>query len=786
MGAVWIAEHLALEVRVAVKFILAELSPDNPDVVARFQREAKLAAKINSPHVVKTFDLGTTGDGMPYIVMELLRGNSLAEWLDLVGPLSVSETALLVKQTCSALVKAHELGVIHRDIKPGNLFLLDSGTELFVKILDFGIAKSTKVPNPTVVTNAGTLMGTPDYMSPEHLLKEGPLGPSNDFWSLAVLAYQAMTGRLPFVGDTLPALVVEITNTRFHPPSAHKPSIPSQVDDWFRRALARQPEDRFESGAAMAEALESAASAAPPLEQHTLRSQELQAIAEAAVEEVAADKDGPDWLGPLAAPIADEKPQSASPSVLAMLASVSDGDVSRARWDVLFDGSEMGPVTTMLLLRGFESGTIPRTVQVRRTGTTQWQSIGDIPTLEQAMRADPITMQNLAREMLMPGPSDPGSSSPQHPTTLSSPSQPGHSGAMPSGPMPSGALPSGAVPSLSEPGHSGLGPFWGGSGPIPSHGRARTPPQFAAPPSGRGGGMQLVAYVAIGLAVLVLVVLGLQLGGVFSSTDKGEVAETESGGETAGEELARARRSCEAARKQLYGGAALPSAVDGWVVELWLARSASKGALADDPTLAALVSHERLAPGSGHALDTLEPGSASAKLVPGKGRAELGASTVVVRLTGGYVQAFLSPEGRATLERLAAKVADETQADHAALYGKCAHLEPHDIGAWYGGRGLGSVVAALMYSAGSFAEPPVFEAKTIAGDSGLLPALAERSANKLKRDELDKLLAGLGGKLDGDEAAEGVLLRLRFPVGGPRKAHGATKLLTKALDLGGD
>ena len=97
MGAVWIAEHLALEVRVAVKFILAELSADNPDVVARFEREAKLAAQINSPHVVKTFDLGTTGDGMPYIVMELLRGNSLAEWLDLVGPLSVAETALLVK-----------------------------------------------------------------------------------------------------------------------------------------------------------------------------------------------------------------------------------------------------------------------------------------------------------------------------------------------------------------------------------------------------------------------------------------------------------------------------------------------------------------------------------------------------------------------------------------------------------------------------------------------------------------------------------------------------------------
>ncbi len=686
MGAVWIADHLGLEIQVAVKFILAGLSEVSPEVVARFQREAKMAVQINSPHVVKTFDLGTTDDGMPYIVMELLRGNSLAEWLDLVGPLTVVETARLVKQTASALAKAHDLAVIHRDIKPGNLFLLDSGSDLFVKILDFGIAKRTNVANPTVVTKAGTLMGTPDYMSPEHLLKEGVLGPSNDFWSLAVVAYQAMTGRLPFLGDSLPALVVEITNGRFPPPSTIKSTIPAQVDGWFARALARQPADRFESGAAMAEALEQAAAAAP-----------------------------------------------ASTSALALLASVADGDVSRARWDVLFDGSEVGPITTKLLLRGFETGAIPRTVKVRKTDTTAWLSIGDVPTLEQAMEAKSITPQNGAGEMLTPEPPDPG--------------------------------PAGAPPPLAM-------------GSSSTSRRSRLSPSPARP------GAQRVAYLAIGLAAVVLGALGLRFSGLFAPAPTDSADESKQGRESTEQKQARAQRSCEAARKQLYGGASLPGVVDGWVVELWLARVGREGRIADEPALQALVAHERLAPGSGHALDVVEPGEATARIIAGEGRRQLGASTAIVQMTGGYVGVFLSPGGRASLERLAARVAGQSKADFASLYGKCAHLEHHDIGAWYGGRGLSNAVAALMVSAGSFAESAVFDSQAVAGEMGLLPAVAKR-AGKLEPGDLDELLAKLGGKRDGGGKGDGELVTLRFPVGGPRKAHAASRSLSTALALDG-
>jgi serine/threonine protein kinase len=739
MGAVWIAEHLALEIRVAVKFILAELARDVPDVVARFEREAKMAAQINSPHVVKTFDLGSTDDGMPYIVMELLRGNTLGEWLEMVGPLSVLETAMVVKQTTSALVKAHELGVIHRDIKPANLFLLDAGPDLFVKVLDFGIAKNTNVPSPSVVTNAGTLMGTPDFMSPEHLLDEGVLGPSNDFWSLAVVAYRAMTGCLPFLGDTLPTLVIEITSGRFLPPSAVKPNIPGQVDEWFARALARDPADRFESGGAMAAALEEAAGAGRLSEQHTLRSIELQTIAAAVDQEAPKEgSEGPDWVGPLALPIADQPPTSAAPSALALLASVGEGEVSRARWDVLFDGSEVGPVTTKLLLRGLETGSIPRTVKVRKTGSTTWVSIGDAPTLQRAMSTDSGTSQNVAREILTPTPSDPGH--------------------------------------LQSPSLAAM------SSPSPSHeGQARPSSAHLSPLAPARGGSQRVVVLAIGMAAILLVVLGLQLGGFLSPPAPDGLNEPEVGGDTEQQQLAQGQRSCEAARKQIYGGASLPADVDGWVVELWLARAEGQGTMAEDPVLKALVSHERLAPGSGHALDVVEPGAASATIIPGVGRDELGATTAVVRMTGGYVTVFLSPAGRVTLERLAARVAQASKADFASLYGKCAHLEQHDIGAWYGGRGSSAAVAALMVSASTAAQPATFDRKVVAGEAGLLRALQER-AGTLKRNDLDELLAGLGGKASG-EGDDG-LVELRFAIGGPRKAHAASRALAQALELG--
>ena len=187
MGSVWVAEHVTLQSEVAVKFVSAERMADNPEAVVRFIGEASAAAQIQSPHVVKIFDQGVTDDGVPFIVMELLRGETLRERLRRAGAMDPLEVAVLVRQLCRALAAAHRSGIIHRDIKPDNLFLLDVERDpddsaafadsLFLKVLDFGLAKRLDV-SYSLETSTGSMVGTPSYMSPEQALGEGPVAVS--------------------------------------------------------------------------------------------------------------------------------------------------------------------------------------------------------------------------------------------------------------------------------------------------------------------------------------------------------------------------------------------------------------------------------------------------------------------------------------------------------------------------------------------------------------------------------------------------------------------------------
>jgi eukaryotic-like serine/threonine-protein kinase len=262
MGTVWVGEHLGLQTEVAVKFISPELSHGDPEIFERFQREARIAARIKSQHVVQVFDHGVMGDDTPFIVMELLQGSSLAEWLDLTNTVGVGDTAQIVTQVAGVLGKAHELDIVHRDIKPANIFLVDSEDALFVKVLDFGIAKETKVAHGSLRTGTGVLVGTPDYMSPEQLLHAGPVDRQADLWGLAVVAYRAITGDCPFRGQTLAGVIVAITEGAFRPPSTLAPQpIPAALDAWFARALARDPGKRFATARELAETFQRAASA---------------------------------------------------------------------------------------------------------------------------------------------------------------------------------------------------------------------------------------------------------------------------------------------------------------------------------------------------------------------------------------------------------------------------------------------------------------------------------------------------------------------------------------------
>jgi len=256
MGDVWIAHHLTLDMRVAAKFIRPELVQQDVDLLERFNREAKAAAQIKSPHVVQIFDHGVTGQDTPYIVMEFLEGNSLAEWIALVERMGLQETCSVVLQAASVLDKAHGLGIVHRDVKPDNIFLVDDERDVFIKLLDFGIAKLVDEPLSRRVTATGMAVGTPHYMSPEQIMSAKDAAPSADLWALAVVAYEMLTGKVPFDGETLGAVAVAINAGDMAPVSSLLPKgAPGALDDWFARALCRYPEKRFPTGEAMAEAL---------------------------------------------------------------------------------------------------------------------------------------------------------------------------------------------------------------------------------------------------------------------------------------------------------------------------------------------------------------------------------------------------------------------------------------------------------------------------------------------------------------------------------------------------
>jgi serine/threonine protein kinase len=256
MGSVWTAQHLALRTQVAVKFLAAHMAQDAA-AAARFQREATAAARIKSPHVVQIFDHGMSADFGPYIVMELLEGSTLSGFVQRHERLTPAYTARVMTQLCRALGKAHAQGIVHRDIKPDNVFLIDAEHEVFVKVLDFGIAKSTH--DSLSVTSTGAMMGTPHYMSPEQMLSTKHVDLRADLWATSVLAYHCLTGGVPFDGETFGAVAIAVTQGQFPPPYAQYGVGSPALDAWFARALARDINARFQTSEELAESFAQAA-----------------------------------------------------------------------------------------------------------------------------------------------------------------------------------------------------------------------------------------------------------------------------------------------------------------------------------------------------------------------------------------------------------------------------------------------------------------------------------------------------------------------------------------------
>jgi len=256
MGSVWLARHLTLDVDVAVKFIDAAFR-DQKDHRSRFALEAQAAARINSPHVVNVLDFGAEASGRLYIAMEYLQGEDVSKLLERSGRLSPAITARIVSHACRGLGRAHALGIAHRDVKPENLFLVGATEDegFVLKILDFGVAKSAqKTGKDFVGTVVGQLVGSPAYMSPEQAHGSLDVDFRSDLFSLAVVAYHCLTGVVPFGGDSLAELLIGIVSKDPVPVTRLTPGLPRAVDDWFQRALDKNPARRFASAKDLAQA----------------------------------------------------------------------------------------------------------------------------------------------------------------------------------------------------------------------------------------------------------------------------------------------------------------------------------------------------------------------------------------------------------------------------------------------------------------------------------------------------------------------------------------------------
>lgn len=255
MGSVYEARHEYLGSAVALKFLDPDLAR-RPGLVARFLQEARVSAAIRSPHVVQVSDVDQSGNGLPYLVMELLEGESLQRALARTGRLPIPTALEYAVQMLNGLEAAHNANVVHRDLKPDNVFLVPTRQGLLVKLLDFGIAKlKISAEFQKGLTRPGVLMGTPEYMAPEQAFSADTADLRADLYSLGVIIFEMITGRRPVSGDDPRIMAASVMAGRVPAMIEVDPSVPPALSAIVQRAMAGRPSDRFHSAAEMQAAI---------------------------------------------------------------------------------------------------------------------------------------------------------------------------------------------------------------------------------------------------------------------------------------------------------------------------------------------------------------------------------------------------------------------------------------------------------------------------------------------------------------------------------------------------
>ncbi|WP_170136564.1 serine/threonine-protein kinase [Nannocystis exedens] len=250
MATVWQATNVFVERTVAIKLMHASYAED-ADLLARFRNEATAAGRIGSPHICDVLDFGRSTIG-PYIVMELLSGCSLSDLIDAYQRLQPGLAVWIIRQALDGLHAAHQAGIIHRDLKPENIYLCRAiRDQWLVKLMDFGISKF----NDSIRTGAGTMMGSPNYMAPEQIHGAGAVDRRADVWSIGAILYEALAGQQAFARDTVADSLAAVRG--FDPPPIHTlaPEVPPGLSEIVARCLRKQPDQRWPSAAALAEAL---------------------------------------------------------------------------------------------------------------------------------------------------------------------------------------------------------------------------------------------------------------------------------------------------------------------------------------------------------------------------------------------------------------------------------------------------------------------------------------------------------------------------------------------------